>query len=730
MQASIHRFRLQRPEQPDAPSSSTAPAHRRRPAVPACDRCRRYKKKCSRTFPSCSLCVATGQGCSLATSAGSNDAQVHHLRARVAWLSQQVNASRPAGHVPVEAVPTGEPLPAGMPNKTTAVPLPHYTPPVASGQAAHTAPPPPPPPHLSVPEGHYTAAADASPGSPFSTLPPDGLARRLVDAYFRNVNRAYPFVDRAQVLRDLEKAADDACAPSSPDSPNAPSGANATLLYLIMAIGCTTLQRAGQIAPDVASKFHVDYAAIVQECFGFGHAESLVSVQILVLLALYSLFDPDGASTWSIGSIVGVVSRQAVLLGLSRRLSPDAAFMQQGPAVELRHRLFWSIYILDRMMAASLGVPVALVDDNMDVPLPALTIDEFAAPSLEERTRAASVLQTSRHVIQLRQLEDRILREVHTRRHSELRVLAAADRAAVLRELRYCIEDWYASGCLLAPLEMEGQPGAVPDNVPIHSSMAWLSARYYHLLLLLYYPSPFARLLSNTSVASTTGGVSRAELQRFAQKHLQATVSLHQHRQLPLNRITLCRLLPVGLVLMHCFLLADAETAAMGPSDAGHAFTAPDAVAILVSLAEAFPPAWSQAQQAAHILRRFQAVVAANVADDRAIMYDTTPYYVRQIAQAASYSLAGTSTRALMQPLLAAMTDLMQETLGPTSFYLFSEMEEERLPGKAERELEHEREREREHDAQLRQQQQAVAHPSVSSVLANDGVWGLELDFL
>ncbi|CAK7221936.1 Rac GTPase-activating protein BCR/ABR [Sporothrix bragantina] len=723
MNSSVHRFRVQRASQFDGSeaessrrgSSPDLTPRRRRPAIPACDRCRRFKKKCSRTFPSCTLCAATGHGCSLATAASSNDAQVHHLRARIAWLSQHVNASRPAGQAPVESVPTGANLPTSQTN-TPAVLSPNSTSPSAVAFPAR---------HAEVqhvetrPQASHVSTQRAppthSPTSPLSPLPPDGLAQRLVDAYFRNVNRAYPFVDRARVLHDLETAADDAASPSSPSSPNAPSGANATLLYLIMAIGCTTLQRAGQIAPDVAGKFHVDYAAIVQECFGFGHAEALVSVQILVLLALYSLFDPDSASAWSIGSIVGVVARQAILLGLSRRLPLEAPSTQQGPAVELRYRLFWSIYILDRMMAASLGLPVAMVDDNMDVPLPSLTIDEFAAPSIPERARAASVLQTSRHVIQLRQLEDRILREVHTRKHADVRSLAATDRAAVLSGLRGGIEDWYASGCLLAPLDLDTE--AVPDNVPIHSSMTWLSARYYHLLLLLYYPSSFSRYSGGSNPTSV---ISRPELQRFAQKHLQATATLHQQRQLPLNRITLCRLLPVGLVLMHCFL---------AEADSGHPFGAADAIAILVSIAESFPAAWTQAQQAAHILRRFQAVAAANMAtDDRSLLYDPS-YFVRQTAP---YSLAGTSTRALMQPLLAAMGTLMQETLGRTSFYLFTELEErsDKL------------DRDRERETPVRHQpQQPLSLPqvvpsvqsvnSVQSVLAaNNAGWGLELDFL
>jgi hypothetical protein len=75
-------------------------------------------------------------------------------------------------------------------------------------------------------------------------LPADEAVRRFVDAYFRNVNRAYPFVDRDKVMGDLEMLGDPARRGHDPDS---------TLLYLIAAIGCTTLQRAGQMPAGAKS---------------------------------------------------------------------------------------------------------------------------------------------------------------------------------------------------------------------------------------------------------------------------------------------------------------------------------------------------------------------------------------------------------------------------------------------------------------------------------------------
>jgi hypothetical protein len=108
---------------------------------------------------------------------------------------------------------------------------------------------------------------------------------------------------------------------------------------------------------------------------------------------------------------VGIIARQAMLLGLTRRSSSDERLLTPGK-VELQHRLLCSIYVLDRMLAAAQGLPPALTDENMDVPLPGLTVDEFAS---SDRSQFASVLQTSRHVIVLRQLEGKILDQIHCR---------------------------------------------------------------------------------------------------------------------------------------------------------------------------------------------------------------------------------------------------------------------------------------------------------------------------
>lgn len=662
---------------PSGPPRSSTGRH----AIPACDRCRSFKKKCSRTFPVCALCANAGQKCSYSNPTSSAEGQAIQLGARVQWLTRYINDNLLAGTgQSIDSIETGSDIASLLgdatangsgpgsqfrgPHERDAVPK---TPPpdlAASGSIgqpifgnnlsphqahgsletrvnsnnSNSVTPPLDNASVAASGSHasYRGSVHADESSVghyitsggHSTLPADAAARRFVDAYFRNVNRAYPFVDQRKVLEDLDR----------PDLRSRRRDARTTLLYLVMAIGCTTLERAGQVSRGTSRRFDVNYPDIIQECLS---RECIESVQILVLLALYSLFDPAGTSSYS---IVGICARQAILLGLSRRSADEKS---QDPAeVELRHRLYWSIFVLDRMMAVSQGLPVALTDGNADVPLPGLTVEEFASP---ERTMYARNLQTSRHVIQLRQLEDKILRYVHFARHSTIADTSPSDRRATLSNIRSEIEDWYSSGCLMSPME--------PDNVPIHSSITWLSARYYHLLLLLYYPNHFN---------NCAGGVPRQEVLQFVRKQLQSTSALFQQRQLPLNRVTLCRLLPLCIVLMHDFSSTCKEAAACGDTT-NFPYSARDEVAVLISILEAFPEAWVSAHQAAQLIRQFAGIISGG----------GLAYYSQQ----AVYPMGGAAQNAAskadlveaVQPCIAGMNSLMQDMLGKTTCFQFVE---------------------------------------------------------
>lgn len=73
------------------------------------------------------------------------------------------------------------------------------------------------------------------------------------------------------------------------------------------------------------------------------------------------MFDPSEVSLWH---VVGFAARVAIALNLHRRVD-DATLPPR--VVEQRKRVFYSLYNLDRLVAATMSKPLAIADDDIDV---------------------------------------------------------------------------------------------------------------------------------------------------------------------------------------------------------------------------------------------------------------------------------------------------------------------------------------------------------------------------
>ncbi|KAG9187412.1 hypothetical protein G6011_05283 [Alternaria panax] len=82
-----------------------------------------------------------------------------------------------------------------------------------------------------------------------------------------------------------------------------------------------------------------------------------------VQLFLVSMLRLNAASR-----IGGLIMRMAVQLGLHRCPARFPAFTSS--ARELRQRVFWSLYAIDRFISQSMGLPLGLQDDDLDVCFP------------------------------------------------------------------------------------------------------------------------------------------------------------------------------------------------------------------------------------------------------------------------------------------------------------------------------------------------------------------------
>lgn len=572
MQKSIHRFRIAKPsiinetapgaaKNPDPDvgvtneDESSSGGHDKgsdlKAARPnsACERCRRLKRKCSRTLPQCSLCIAAGSICSLSNAKIVSYAQVKHLIDQVEHLSKRVNGQEEDTVGGLKNIPASY-RSAVVGNDS----LQNQVVEVVSTEESGVSP--------------DNVLDPALPQHVAQQIPSEATGRNFVDAYFRHIHRAYPFMDRTKVLQDIENMGD-----SVESLQSIP-----TKLYMVMAIGCTTLRRAGQVSNDLAAKYKISHHAILSECLS---RRDIDSIETLLLLGLQSLFDPSGLSPWV---ITGALARQVMTMGLSRKTSATQENSMTLHEVEMRHRLYWSIYTLDRMVSVTTGLPFGMNDSNNNVPLPGVTLEEYATT---ERQYFTLTLQINRHIIALRQLEEQILSTIHLSNHSTTSGLTQSDRQVIFQDLRTQIENWYTQGCLVTPMER--------DQIPFHNTIPWLNLRYQNLLLLLYMPSHF-----NSSMTLDR----LYELQRATQKYIQFNSVLFQQRHLPLNWITLSRFVSLCPVILYCLLRSHHGK-----------YIAREELTVCIEILEAFDESWVDAGRTVGIYRQLREQAVFEITD-------------------------------------------------------------------------------------------------------------------
>lgn len=179
-------------------------------------------------------------------------------------------------------------------------------------------------------------------------LPPENVAKELVDRYFTFNSPTYRFLHRPEVDEALRHLYRD---PTSLDD------SRAAILFLLMAFGADCASR----------KMHYGFANSVRYYQAADRRLSrsklnLRTVQASTLKCLYVLSASKSNTAWR---TFGIVVREAQTLGLHRRSNSPECLEK-----ELKRRLWGSIYTLDRYLAVLFGRPCAIHDEDVDQEMP------------------------------------------------------------------------------------------------------------------------------------------------------------------------------------------------------------------------------------------------------------------------------------------------------------------------------------------------------------------------
>lgn len=193
------------------------------------------------------------------------------------------------------------------------------------------------------------------PGTPaeLGRPPPRELARKLFMAYFQTWHRFFPFLHGPSVSKDVELL-----YAEGDERPQTPLP-----LARVVILQCLFNLASFYSDLELPHASRIDKSAkVLPHLIGFAAQGDILSIQ--ALFAAQLLFVAR-MSLRNAVVVAGLLSRAIFLVGLHRCPVRYREFSEED--CEIRKRLFWSIYVLDRFLSQALGHPLGIQDSDVDV---------------------------------------------------------------------------------------------------------------------------------------------------------------------------------------------------------------------------------------------------------------------------------------------------------------------------------------------------------------------------
>lgn len=177
----------------------------------------------------------------------------------------------------------------------------------------------------------------------------ESLTKQLSEAYFDTIHLQYPFLHKPsheRLIRETFK-------------PDAQDEIGTFQVTMVLSISALVLSRRSHVELPSAG-----WCAAAVKKFSSLHVESSMrGLQCLLLLMIYAMHSPSSHfNAWSINyQCIAMV----IDLGLQRE--PSRAVSLSLLQREMRTRIFWVVYTLDRKLSTMMGRPIGLRDEACDL---------------------------------------------------------------------------------------------------------------------------------------------------------------------------------------------------------------------------------------------------------------------------------------------------------------------------------------------------------------------------
>lgn len=189
-------------------------------------------------------------------------------------------------------------------------------------------------------------------------LPPRHAATSLIQHYLNNIFVLMPFFSETDLMSSVSAVYQESGRHARPS--------DFWLVRMVLAISAGALSQNQNDVHHQNALQHVSAAMVHVEAVV--HPGAISGIQAILLLVQYSLIEPECFRSWD---LIGLASRVLVDLGLHVEPSPEMKLSKE--ALDMRRKVFYCVYTLDRLISISYGRSFSFTDDSAAVFLPVLT---------------------------------------------------------------------------------------------------------------------------------------------------------------------------------------------------------------------------------------------------------------------------------------------------------------------------------------------------------------------
>lgn len=170
------------------------------------------------------------------------------------------------------------------------------------------------------------------------------------------------------------------------------------LMYMVLAIGYTAQsQQINDTNYECGVEYVVKALKYADQALAPGTG---TQIQSLLLLTIYSLLDPAHFDSWH---LLGFTARACIDLGFHQ--DPPTSSSSDRTALDIRRRIFYSVYALDRAISMVHARTLSFTDDSINVAFPASLSQQRKQPLLSGAIAAPQSTDPALLLFQLRRAQ-------------------------------------------------------------------------------------------------------------------------------------------------------------------------------------------------------------------------------------------------------------------------------------------------------------------------------------